>query len=276
MTKEMTNKEIKNIISNFKKYLQKNNTLLKVVKGSDLENCYTSSSNITGVYFPNTKIIFLDSTLNKFYDFVCIGKNWRNEEGFVLQLKSEYEANFHFNDYIFQAFKPLDDDFFKIKDQIENDIKDIEKSLIMLSSFKQVYKKDGSPFKDYNKNFIFETPKGEKKNPSFYPDRSFSGFLYSIKIYFENYSFKYYLDKKELDNNYIYFDLFFTFEKCLKVIQDQKEKQEKRLLQLKEVLKNLEKLYNQAKKLKTFFNDKKEILNSESCYYLSDFIRKGL
>ena len=94
MTKEMTNKEIKNIISNFKKYLQKNNTLLKVVKGSDLENCYTSSSNITGVYFPNTKIIFLDSTLNKFYDFVCIGKNWRNEEGFVLQLKSEYEANF--------------------------------------------------------------------------------------------------------------------------------------------------------------------------------------
>lgn len=278
MTKEMTNKEIKNIISNFKKYLQKNNTLLKVEKGSDpfIDNCYTSSSNIVGVYFPNTKIIFLDSTLNSFYDFVCIGKNWRNEEGFVLQLKSEYEVGVSLSEYIFQAFKPLDDDFFKIKDQIENDIKDIEKSLIMLSSFKQVYKKDGSPFKDYNKNFIYNTFEGKIENPGFCPERSFSGTIYSIKIYFHNYNFIYYLNKKELENKYIYFDLFFTFEKCLKVIQDQKEKQEKRLWQLKEALKNLEKLYNQAKKLKTFFNDKKEILNSESYYYLSDFIRKGL
>lgn len=275
-SQEMKTKEIKNILVTFRNYLASKSSILKVERGADPfnENCYTSSSSINGIYFPNTTFILNDNFAdNNFYKFICIGKNWRDEEGFFLQLK---DSSVNLDEYIFKPFHPLDNEYFKIRERIEEEIKNVENSLIMLSSFKQVYKKDGTIFKDYKRNFIYKTSSGEERNPNFEVNHSFSGFIYSLTIYFDDYEFTYYLNDTEIEKKYIYMESILTFERCIDLVKEEKERREAYLQKLKGVLKNIEKLYLQAKEAKEEFKKKADALNKESNYYLYDYLRRGL
>ena len=282
----LTEKEKKEVLKQFKNYLESNKNTLEIKEnGIDpfKENCYISNNDvISGIYFPNNEIIIKEgSHRDLFYDFVCIGKNNRGELGYYAQLKPEkYNENGAplgaLCENIFKPFIKINENYFKIKNEMNEALKDYESNLNILKSFKVVTKKDGSMFKDYNKNFIF-TSNQEEKSPIINCDRSYSyNYIYSIEIFFNyNYKIRYYLTEEEKEKQekkfYKIEDLYTPNDLYNKIILKEIEETQKKIQELKKNLKDLLKDFLKIEKKKFNYEKEKEKYYKNN-YFLNDFM----
>ena len=120
-----------------------------------LENCYLSTQDIEGLYFPNSE---LTSIFHKtFYDVECIAKVG-GALGVCFGLKDKYifsEKPIYLYDYVFISFEEMffDKNELKIKNKILERIKHYEECYTTLTKIKRVRKKNGDNFADLLRNF---------------------------------------------------------------------------------------------------------------------------
>lgn len=168
ITQTLSDKEIEEGLTLFAKYIKK----VGYTHADPLrENCYISSSFITGVYFPNT--VFNTDQKHPSYNITSVSKV-NGVLGVVYSLKESVKesvkekatekARFLLNDYLF-LFYSFDEllysyEFKQIKRAICERLQHYEQELNALNDIKRLYKKDGEPFavlqKNFNKNISFE------------------------------------------------------------------------------------------------------------------------
>lgn len=155
-TQEMNNQEILECVKLLKQAIKERKITFEHANPIE-QNCYTSSSDIIGVYFPNS-VITLESekVQNKFYRFCALAKV-NNKLGIVKVLKDDVKEEIKI---AFAPYKFIDFDTFLygkeylcIKEGIERDLVIYMNKLEKLNKVKRVYKKDHKPFKDILKNF---------------------------------------------------------------------------------------------------------------------------
>ena len=154
-TQPMSEKEIKNALSLFKKYIVMAG-ITYTHENPINQNCYISSSDIIGVYFPNTQFDQLKK--HSHYD-ICSLSKVGGQLGIVYSLKDNAaipeRARIYFDNYIFEDFIDLlyGYHFKNIYKKLEKRIKDYTETLNTLSKIKRIYKKDGGNFADTLRNF---------------------------------------------------------------------------------------------------------------------------
>lgn len=276
----LTEKEQKEVIKQFKIFLESNKNTLEIKEnGIDpfKENCYISTQDIAGIYFSNNEIEIKN---DRFYTFLCIGKNDRGEFGYYTILKDAQDIEPKYRSvigrletYHFKPFIKINEAYFKIKNKMLESLKKYENNLNILKSFKVVTKKDGSMFKDYNKNFIF-TSNQEEKSPIITCDRSWSyNYITSIDIFFNyNYKIYYYLDRGEKDKKYYNIEDLFTPQNLYNnIILKEIEETQKKIQELKKNLKDLLKDFLKIEKMKFNYEKEKEKYYKKN-YFLNDFM----
>lgn len=150
-TQEMTQKEINDSLMLFKKYLKK---ISYEHANPTQENCYISSSDIIGVYFPNTQF---KTKLHQNYNLTCISKV-NNKLGVIFVKKdeindklSEFLPLYFFEDFDTLLYSRY---FLQIREEINKDIKQTEELKNVLLNIKRVYRVNGQPFKNLLENFM--------------------------------------------------------------------------------------------------------------------------
>ena len=94
---QMTTKEQKQALIYFNEWIKKGNATTKHANPTQ-ENCYISSGDIWGLYFPNTQII-LNNANKHHYNFLCVAKNNYNVLGVVYSLKMNFTIMASLKDY---------------------------------------------------------------------------------------------------------------------------------------------------------------------------------
>lgn len=159
-TQEMTEKEIEESLKLFSKLLKRNGYGYQHSNPLQ-ENCYISSSDVIGVYFPNSVI---EHPTHKNYNLIALSKV-NNKLCVVFSLKDEIyfrqqenppkNIYFYLDQYKADTIESLlyDYDFLKIKEKITNRIKEYNETIEVLTNIKMVSKKNGEPFANVLKNF---------------------------------------------------------------------------------------------------------------------------
>lgn len=159
---DMNDKQIENAISLFKQTLRDRHKLF-TYSGLPLEEscCYTSSSYIKGVYFPNSVVSFLPY---KDREARCISMSKDGEYCLVLALKENLDP---YNESQLARIKqvckpyryiPLRKILYsyeeeRIREEFQRYASDCERDLEAWKHLKRVYKKDGTPFARLDANF---------------------------------------------------------------------------------------------------------------------------
>lgn len=118
------------------------------------ENCYITSGEIWGLFFPNSEIVAENYKPEK-YEFIAVIKNG-GDFGAVFEDVTDAPQKFAFIDpYIFVPFRDMiyNRTESRIIQELEQRIKTAEKDLFILNNIKYVTKKDGAPFENIKKNF---------------------------------------------------------------------------------------------------------------------------
>lgn len=245
-TQNMSEKEIKEGLKLFSLYIQKTNT---TIRNADpiKENCYITSGDIIGVYFPNSEILTPEHKY--FYDFCSISKV-NNELGVIWSLKDEkhdpetMRPLGWLNEYIFCSFDEAiyGSQFVDAKHELLKRTRAKEKELNALKSIKRIYKKDGGQFAEFTKNY----------NVKFILEKSFSnvGYCwakfcfnyddYTIYLKSENVLTIEYMDQCIAENIAKVENKIKEYKNALKSLLKDFAKVQKATQQLKEVLKNNE------------------------------------
>ena len=154
-TQPMSEKEIKDALKMFKKYLVMYGITYTHANPIN-ENAYTSSSYIIGVFFPNTQFDQLKT--HSCYN-ICSLSKVGDKLGIVYSLKDDAKiperARIYFDNYIFEDFITLiyGYHFKNIYAKIEKRIKEYKHITETLGKIKRVYKKSGGNFADTLRNF---------------------------------------------------------------------------------------------------------------------------
>lgn len=261
---ELNEKEQKEAIKEFEKYIKSDRSIIDNIKGCEpLQYCYTSSSSLAGVFLPNNEITLKQH--QRFYDFVCIGKNENNQLGLWLGLKSEHFENGNpkgwLQEYIFIEFVYIDYHYFDIKNKIIADIKELKEDIKTLESVKLVSKKNGDAFSIYNKNFEYNVKWSDKPlNPEIECNYNYRGFLTSIDINFNNYKL-YHLLKDDEHDKFISLENYKKPFEMYRIIQAELLMLKERLTKKESILKNSLKYFLKAEKIK------KEYIKKKSEFY---------
>lgn len=153
-TQEMDEKEIKESLKLFSKLLKKEWLTYKHANPIQ-ENCYISSSDIIGVYFPNTEF---EQNIHPRYNLNSISKV-NDELGIVFSLRDPQElgerARIYFSNYIFEPFETLlySRSFLNVRKKIIKRVLNYKSELLTLEKIKRVYRKSGQDFANVLKNF---------------------------------------------------------------------------------------------------------------------------
>jgi len=159
ITQEMTQKEINESIKLLKLCI-KENKINYTRYNPTQDNCYTSSSDIIGIYFPNT--IFIKCQPNnekesKNYELCALSKVG-GELGIIQSLKDDTseELKRYFAPYKFISFDMFlyGQHYKAIKRGILQDIECYTERLNFLEGIKRISKKNGEDFQDVTKNFV--------------------------------------------------------------------------------------------------------------------------
>ena len=280
---ELTNKEIKKVLTGFTSYINSNNSIIEEIKNADpiKENCYISSGAVVGVFFPNTEII-----LNKYYnfwDFACLGKNENNELGFWLSLKPEHYENNHPKGYLqefcFIPFIVIDSKYFEIKKRIENDIQELKNKLFTLNSIKPNYKKNGSSLANINKWFTCKyknkyTGTENENNIVFEASRSWGdSTITSIKItFYYNYEEYHYLQEKD-KNKFLDVERYRNQNEWINYFEYLKNECIQRIEEKELILKNSLKIFRKAEALKDSYKKQKAEIKKDGGYYFNEYLK---
>lgn len=233
ITQEMSNQEKAEGLKLLKKYLTKQKATITGAVPYHF-NAYSSSSDVIGVYFPNSKI---EVESLKLMTVLCIAKV-DNAIGLVFaydkekisKIEREGIRNFYSNksnELDFVGFDHLiyDYDCLEIKKKIEARIKDYEKDLKTLKSVEVTTKKDGKPFAKLENNF---------KNVNITSAYRWRVDVYSVGLYHSVYLHR---DSNNHDKD-------ITIEEVKTLIFKEIERIKERLAKEKQALKDLEKNYS--------------------------------
>lgn len=158
LNSEMNENDIKKALNLLKEALKRE--VLSYTHADPLkENCYISSGYVSGLYFPNSKII-LNSDLvynaHKNYRFSCIAKI-DYQLCFVYALKDETSDNIKkvLEPFIYDEIESIIYSYEErqVKSKLESRLKDYTQRKEKLLNIKRVYKKDKSDFSLLNKCF---------------------------------------------------------------------------------------------------------------------------
>ena len=151
-TQEMKEQEINLSLELLKKAIKRG--VITYEHANPLEqNCYISSSDIIGVYFPNTKLKALNHVSYDPFALCSIGGVLYL--AFSLKDDASDFARNHLDSYIFEDLEVLayGRELLEIKKEIKRNIKEYENILTVLEKIKAERKKDGTPFKNALQNF---------------------------------------------------------------------------------------------------------------------------
>lgn len=159
-TQEMTEKEIEESLKLFSKLLKRNGYGYQHANPLK-ENCYISSSDVIGVYFPNSVIehpthkSYNLTALSKVNNKLCVVFTLKDEIYFRQQENPPKNFYFYLDQYKADTIESLlyDCDFLKIKEKINNRIKEYDNIINALKDIKRVSKENGEPFANVLKNF---------------------------------------------------------------------------------------------------------------------------
>ena len=159
ITQEMTQKEIDESVKLLKVAIKEKRLFYKNANPTQ-DNCYTSSSDIIGVYFPNTtftKCQAYQKQESKYYEFCALSKVG-GELGIIESLKDDVceEIAKVFAPYRFTSFDLFifGQHYKAIKKGILRDIAQYKETLNFLENIKRTTKKSGDDFQDITKNFV--------------------------------------------------------------------------------------------------------------------------
>ena len=156
---EMTKQEQTEALKHFKNAIK--NRLIEYDKqhaDPTLENCYISSSDLIGIYCPNSVITKING-IGNWWTFRALAKT---DQGLGIALITnddkmpEAVKKFYVNDFDFITF----DELFYSKEELQtiqelnNKIKEYNDTIKVLNYIQFTTKKDGSDFLDLTKNII--------------------------------------------------------------------------------------------------------------------------
>lgn len=151
-TQEMKEQEINLSLELLKKAIKRG--VITYEHANPLEqNCYISSNDIIGVYFPNTKLKVLNHISYDPFALCSIGGVLYL--AFSLKDDASDFARKHLDNYLFEDLETLayGRELLEIKKEIKRNIKEYENILKVLEQIKTERKKDGTPFKNVLQNF---------------------------------------------------------------------------------------------------------------------------
>ena len=143
---EMNTNEIKEAIKQVKQCIKKG--VITYTHANPIEqNCYISSGDVIGLYFPNSEIDYY----KEHFDFVAVVK-----KGEKLGICYEFKEDFRNNGsqwtqgYFFASFDELlnSPNELRLIEAINKDLRQYNDDLEILNNIKLIYKKDGGEFKN--------------------------------------------------------------------------------------------------------------------------------
>lgn len=252
-TKEMTQNEIKEALANFKKCLKMG--LFTYEHADPLkEYCFISSSDIMGLYFPNSEI----KTQAKmgfspcWYDFIALAKVG-DALGFVVSFNEENAPDaikrFEVNEDIFVSFNEVlfSPEERRTIEEIEARINDLKSDLKVINNIKYITKKDGKPFKDIFKN-IDPQPEANKRITYWADSWGYYRISLSEEMTSKN-GVKY--------NNYYRLDVYNpeSLEDLQNTLSRFKEQKEQHIKEYQNDIKNIKKIFEKAQEFKNFLSN---------------------
>lgn len=155
-TQLMTKKEIEESLRLLNQAIKENKITFEHANPID-QNCWISSSDIMGIYFPNTT---LDDN-DKYYR-ICALSKVSDALGIIKALKDDCDIpQYEEIKKVFKPYKFISFDMFlygqhycAIKRGIIQDIEWMQEYLNKLQKVQRVHKKDGKDFKEISKNFV--------------------------------------------------------------------------------------------------------------------------
>lgn len=159
-TVTMTQQDINTALTMLKKIIKAGYIEIATESSQDLNaNCYISSGDVEGVYFPNTILKETATSLKKHpsYNILALAKNEAGALGVVYALKDDIKQElkrFYNNIYIFETLDNLYYTYYEKEalSKLNNNIKELEKENYFLSMIKYQCKKDGGDFSQLEKN----------------------------------------------------------------------------------------------------------------------------
>lgn len=159
-TQELNEKEIEESLKLFSKLLKRNGYGYQGANPIK-ENCYISSSDIIGIYFPNSVIehpthkSYDLTALSKINNKLCVVFTLKDEIYFKQQENPPKNIYFYLDQYKADTLESLlyDYDFLNIKEKITRRIKEYDEIIAVLTNIKRVSRKNGEPFANVLKNF---------------------------------------------------------------------------------------------------------------------------
>ena len=151
-TKPMTQEEVKEALKLFNQCIKK--SVITYEHADPIkENCYISSGDIEGIYFPNSEI----KMINENYEFVSVSKygyqfsDYNNNLGVIYYYQSKMLGK---EDYYFISFNDLLYTRMEqeIREQAQKQIARAKAELKTLNAIKFITKKDGGNYEDLLKN----------------------------------------------------------------------------------------------------------------------------
>lgn len=129
------------------------------------ENCYISSGEYKGVYFPNSSLL-----IGNDWQVICICK-YKHELGVIYefsepkkeQLKEKIKKDINILDFTSFEYLLYTYEERQIIEQLKAELKPLYEAIKCIDNIKIQVKKDGKPFANLSKNFEYKTEYGQMK-----------------------------------------------------------------------------------------------------------------
>lgn len=266
LKKTITQEERKNILSMFKQALKERSNIIKDLRNSNINNtidqaCFISSGFngiADGIFFPNSEMAYLNSKK----EFICLCI-YDGEPSICLNYPDDPIFKSFKNQYYFISLESIiyNREELERRKEIKNYISNYENKMQLLKSIYRVYKKDGSDFQNFFKNFD-----SKLKYFSMNFDGSSRVDIYASEL-LENGFYKRYNDTIYLSGSGFTTENI-TASQFMYLINEDIEKYKK---YIDEYNKKLNTLHDEALKIEKIFNDLK---NKKDQFINKDFFRK--
>lgn len=160
----MNDEEIKEALKLLSQAIKENKTKYEHANPIQ-ENCYISSGEYEGVYFPNTLL-----TIKPDLQVICVCK-YKGELGIIYEyteakkehLKEIFKRDFNLIDFTSFYYLLYTYEERQIIEQLKAELKPLHEAIECIDNIKIQVKKDGKPFANLAKNFEYKTRNGEMK-----------------------------------------------------------------------------------------------------------------